>query len=108
MKVRFVDVPERLAPEMAARVSFLSKELDEKEMAAPAKIIVPKNAVTDRGGAAVVFTVNEGKVRQEPVTIGQEDEGGYVLVSGPAPGTKLVKDPPATLKDGQSVKEGDS
>ncbi|HTJ84396.1 MAG TPA: efflux RND transporter periplasmic adaptor subunit, partial [Polyangiaceae bacterium] len=108
VKVRFVDVPERLAPEMSARVSFLSKELDKDDMAAPPKIIVPKTAVVDRSGAQVVFTVAEGKVRQVFVSLGQEDEGGFVLVDGPPPGTKLVKDPPSTLKDGQSVKEGSS
>jgi RND family efflux transporter MFP subunit len=108
VKVRFVDVPERLAPEMSARVSFLSKELDKDDMAAPPKIIVPKTAVAERAGAQVVFTVAEGKVRQVFVSLGQEDEGGFVLVDGPPPGTKLVKDPPSTLKDGQSVKEGSS
>jgi RND family efflux transporter MFP subunit len=108
VKVRFIDEPARLAPEMSARVSFLSKELDAAEMVAPPKIIVPKTAVVDRGGAQVVFTLSEGKVRQVFVTLGQEDEGGFVLVDGPPPGTKLVKDPPGSLKDGQSVKEGDS
>ena len=30
---------------------------------------------------------------------------GFELLEGPAPGTKLVADPPATLADGQSFKE---
>ena len=40
-----------------------------------------------------------------PVALGPELAGGYEVKSGPAPGTVLVADPPATLIDGQPVKE---
>jgi hypothetical protein len=44
-------------------------------------------------------------VRAVPVVLGEKSAQGTVLVEGPMPGTKLVKDPPDTLQDGHAVKE---
>ncbi len=90
---------------MAARVSFLEAALDESKLKEPAKKIVPGSAVAERGGSRVVFVLESGKVRQEQVTLGARFGDGYELVDGPAPGTKLVSDPPSSLTDGQAVKE---
>ena len=108
VKVRILDRDETVLPEMAARVSFLDAPLDEAKMKEPPKTIVPASAVVDRSGAKVVFVVDGGAVRMVPVTIGDPLAGGFVLVSGPAPGTKLVSDPPPALADGQSIKERSS
>lgn len=108
VKVRFIDVPERLSPEMAARVSFLSKELAQAEMAAPPKIVVPKAAIVERAGGKAVFVIEDGKVRLVPIRVGDDEGDNVSLEDGPAPGTRIVKNPPATLEDGQAVKEGSS
>jgi hypothetical protein len=41
-----------------------------------------------------------------PVTLGPPFGTGFELKDGPTPGTKVIKDPPATLTDGQPIKEG--
>jgi RND family efflux transporter MFP subunit len=106
VKVRFVDDAEGVLPEMAARTSFLQKPLDEAQMKQPPKTVVPADAVVDRGGSKQVFVVVDGdKVRMVPVTLGPPFAGGFELVQGPTPGTKLVKAPPATMADGQPIKE---
>jgi RND family efflux transporter MFP subunit len=105
VKVRFLDRDDTVLPEMAARVSFLEAPLDESKLKEPAKKIVPGNAVTERAGSRVVFVLDSGKVRQEQVTLGARFGDGYELVDGPAPGTKLVSEPPPSLTDGQAVKE---
>jgi hypothetical protein len=66
---------------------------------------VPGQALVDRAGARVVFVVDGGKVHLQPVTVGKPFGDGFELVEGPAPGTKLVADPPETLADGQTIKE---
>ena len=109
VKVKFVD-PAALGeggalPEMAARVSFLAKALDVQAMKEPPKLIVPAMAITERAGQKAVFVVEGGKVRMQLVKLGAPFGGGFELAEGPAAGTKLVKDPPATLIDGQAVKE---
>ncbi|HLK36160.1 MAG TPA: efflux RND transporter periplasmic adaptor subunit [Polyangiaceae bacterium] len=105
VKVRFLDRDDTVLPEMAARVSFLDAPLDERKLKEPPKRIVPGAAVTDRGGAKVVFTVDGGRARMVPVTLGSPFGGGFELVEGPAPGSKLVSDPAPTLGDGQTIKE---
>jgi RND family efflux transporter MFP subunit len=105
VKVRFDDKPERLVPEMSARVSFLARALDEQALKEKPKIVVPASAVIDRSGGKAVFVLDDGKVKLSLVTVGEELGTGFELLEGPPPGTRVVKDPPKDLTDGQSVKE---
>jgi HlyD family secretion protein len=105
VKVAFVDERDGVLPDMAARVSFLSSELDKAELKAPPKTIVPSEALATLGGVKVVYVVDGGKVRATPVELGPPFGGGFELTRGPAPGTKLVKSPPAGMADGQAIKE---
>jgi RND family efflux transporter MFP subunit len=104
-KVRFLDRDDTVLPDMAARVSFLARQLDDAQMKEPPKIVMPGSAVTERLGAKVVFVVADDKVRIVPVTLGPAFGSGFELTQGPAPGTKIVNEPPPTLADGQSIKE---
>lgn len=107
VKVKFTGDMTTVIPNMSARVSFLTRAIDAKEMAEPPKLIVPESAVTDRDGAKVVFVVRDGKVKQTPVVLGAKlGAMGYELTNGtPAVGTKVVAHPPADLRDGQAVKQ---
>ncbi len=105
-KVRFVDGLVGVLPEMAARVSFLARALDPSEMKAPPKKIIPASAVAERSGRKVAFVLDGDHVRMIALSLGPPFAGGFELNDGPAPGTHVVKDPPATLADGQAVKEG--
>ena len=105
VKVAFVDPAEGVLPEMAARTSFLASALDAAAMKEPPRLVIPAEAVADRGGGKVVFVLDAGKVRMTPVTLGPALGGGFVVEAGPPAGTRLVKNPPAKLADGQSVKE---
>ena len=105
VKVRFLDRDETVLPEMAARVSFLDAPLDVTKLKEPPKHVLPGSALTERRGAKVVFTLDQGNVHMVPVTLGKPFGDGFELVDGPAPGTKLVSQPPATLEDGQAIKE---
>jgi HlyD family secretion protein len=104
-KVRFLEPDDTVLPEMAARVSFLNAPLDQAKLSEPPKKIVPGGAVADRAGAKVVFVLDGDHARMVPVTLGGAFGGGFELVNGPAPGTKIVSEPPATLGDGQAIKE---
>ncbi len=82
VKVGFVDTKEGVLPDMAARVSFLEKEASAESMKEPPKLVVPAGAVTDRGGAKVVFVVDQGKVRMVQVALGAPVGAGFEL-AGP-------------------------
>jgi HlyD family secretion protein len=105
VKVKFVDPMEGVLPDMSARVSFLTQALDPAAMAAKSKTVVPGSALVDRGGAKVVFVVDGDSVRMRTVTLGEKIGSGYELVDGPAPGARVVANPPATLADGHHIKE---
>lgn len=105
VKVKFIDQPERVLPEMSARVSFLSGKLDADAVKEPPKLVVPGSALVERGGAKLVFVFEDGRLRMVPVELGPAFGGGFELASGPPAGTKVVVDPASDLKDGQTVKE---
>jgi len=105
VKVKFVDPAENVLPDMSARVSFLSAPLDPAAMKAETKNVVPATALADRGGAKVVFVLEDQTVRLRTVTLGGKLGPGYELIEGPLPGARLVAQPPETLVDGQRVKE---
>jgi RND family efflux transporter MFP subunit len=108
VEVRFVDLNEGVLPDMSARVSFLSEALSEEQLRAASRTIVPADAVVERDGRDVVFEIERGgKVNVRRVTLGEETDDGFVLVDGPEPGTRLVRNPPDTLADGQSVQTED-
>jgi HlyD family secretion protein len=105
VKVRFVDKPKEVLPDMAARVSFLSAALDEKTLSQPPRLMVPAAAVVSRGGGDVVFVLDDGKVRQQTVKVGPVEGDLRALDTQMPAGTKVVLSPPADLRDGQKVKE---
>ncbi len=108
VRVAFVDDKVGVLPDMAARVSFLTKPLDVEALKQPPKIIVPSSAIADRAGGKVVFVVEDDSVRMVPVKLGPSFGRGFELIDGPRPGTRLVASPPETLADGQRVKEKES
>lgn len=108
VKVAFTDPAEGVLPDMSARVSFLAEELDAEAIKAPPKLVVPRAAVVERAGAMVVFVVDDGRVRMTPITLvaSAADSGAMLEIqSGPPAGTKVVKDPPEDLRDGQNIEE---
>lgn len=106
VKVRFVDRPKEVLPDMAARVSFLREALTDSQLKAAPKLVVPQAAITDRDGVEVVFVVEDDVVRQTQVKLGAQVGDGRELVRPLLPGgTKVVLNPPGNLHDGKSIKE---
>lgn len=105
VKVKLTKAPDTLRPEMSARVSFLAKPLDEAQMKEAPKTIVPGAALVDRAGSKAVWVVEDGKLRLVPIKLGDAFGTGFVVESGPPPGTRVVKDPAESLAEGQAVKE---
>lgn len=109
IKVGFTDSVERVLPDMAARVNFLRSALSTQALTQAPKVLVPASAIAERGGTKVVFVFDkeQERVQSTPVLLGPPLANGFELVSGPAPGTRVVREPAAKLGDGQRVKEKD-
>ena len=108
VKVKFVDPPQDVLPEMSARVSFLSKAITDDALKESPKRVVASEAVVDRGGQKVVFVAESGKLRAFPVKVaGPVGANAVELLDGPAPGAKVVAKPTPETADGQRIKETD-
>ena len=109
VRVKVLNPDDLLKPDMNATVSFLSPSklaATRSATTAPAgerpAIRVPAKSV--RNGA--VFVVENDKAVQRTVTAGAADAKGDVEIKkGLIGGEDVIVDPPATLKDGDAVKQ---
>jgi RND family efflux transporter MFP subunit len=102
VKVRFVDKDPRILPEMRAKVSFLSR-LVKQEEEKPRTVVNPAAVVTN-DGKSKVFIVQEGKVKEMPVTLGPPLGDMVEVLNGVKAGDRVVVEPPKRLKDGSRIK----
>lgn len=105
VKVRFAEPSADVLADMAARVSFLTEQLTDEQLAAATRTVIPANAIATRRGQKVVFVIEDAVVHERAVRLGRETPEGFELVEGPEPGTKLVANPPSTMTDGQRIEE---
>jgi RND family efflux transporter MFP subunit len=97
----------RILPEMAARVTFMTRP--EKGAAnAVARVTVPPAAVLGSGKTGSVFLVGEdGKVEKRDVALGLKTAQSITILSGISAGDRLVADNLDKLHDGDRVKVAD-
>ena len=105
VKVRFTDPTDGVFPDMAAKVSFLTKPIDDAAMQQKPRLVAPKDAVVERNGKKVILTLDAGRVREVPVTVQGEFGAMVELGPGPTTGTKVIRSPGSGLGEGSRVKE---
>jgi multidrug efflux pump subunit AcrA (membrane-fusion protein) len=71
--------------------------------AGPPVVLIPKRAVTDQGGDAVVWVVASSKASRRKVSLGPERIDQVEVRSGLVPGEAVVLNPPS-LTDGTRVR----
>jgi HlyD family secretion protein len=64
----------------------------------------PASSVFQQGGGWQLFTVDEGRARLRPVVIGHRTGANVEIISGVAPGTRVVLFPSDKIADGVRVK----
>ena len=103
VKIGFKEYDSKVLPEMSAKVSFLSKPIDEEEAAAGQVLVVPFTAVGERNGKKVVFLVRDNRAVQTPVTTGR-DMGMFVEIkSGINSGDRVIERVTPDIEDGTKV-----
>jgi RND family efflux transporter MFP subunit len=99
----------RIVPDMGARVAFLTTAPAAGAAPPPAPaVLVPADAVRGDGGAAVVFVLASDRVERRGVTLGQTVGTEREIVAGLRAGERVVIAPPASLKDGDTVRVAES
>lgn len=107
VKVTFDSLDARVLPEMGAKVTFLADAAAPPAGGTPvasAAVTIPKTAVADRDGRAVVFVAERGRAALR--SVGPRPYGGdrVVVSGGLAPGELVVVDPPRSLADGSRIR----
>jgi RND family efflux transporter MFP subunit len=92
----------RILPDMGIKVAFLGTE-QSAAAAIQAPVTIPKGAVRTDGGSQVVFVAGDRSAERRAVRLGHAKDDRIEVVSGLAPGERLVLDPPAGLKDGSLI-----
>jgi len=108
VKVRFLDDTRGVLPDMAAKASFLSRKLEEKDLSARPKLVAPTDSVVERDGKKVVLTIAEGRTQALAVEVAGpigKDGSMLELSSGPTTGTSVIRHPPSGLVAGMPAKE---
>src|SRR5690606_3670528 len=93
----------RIVPDMGASVSFLEQPREQADGDAPG-LRIPSEAVAERDGDTVAFTVDEeDRARQQAIEVGDTVGAQREVLSGLSAGDRVVLDPPDGLADGDRV-----
>jgi RND family efflux transporter MFP subunit len=97
----------RIVPDMGVRVSFLEQQAKAAADAAPVapRVWIPADAVRQEGAQAVVFVLADGHAQRRAVTVGGTRDTDRQVLGGLSAGEVVISAPPATLKDGDAVRD---
>jgi RND family efflux transporter MFP subunit len=108
VRVTILNADQQVKPEMTASVTFQEKRAtgvrpgsdpgSTTSSSAPI-VLVPKRAVTERGGQSIVWVVTSGAAARRVVTLGSERLDQVEVKSGVVPGETVVLNPPPALVD---------
>jgi len=104
VKVRatFDRLDPRILPDMGVKVTFLGEE--RSVPAGAGRVLVPKAALLEEGGATVVFVHRDGRVERRAVRTGQARGNEHEVLAGLSDGEQIVTPAVKELRDGQSVR----
>ena len=100
VKIRFVELDNRILPEMSAKVSFLSREATKEDQLP--RLVVNPLAVVKQGQEAKVYRINGNRAEAVVVTLGQK-YGDLIEVGGLESGERLVLRPLERIKNGSRI-----
>ena len=102
VKVRFLEPDPRILPEMSAKVAFLSRSVTKGEE--KPRTAVSKTAIVKKRGGDVLFAVNNNRVVERPVRLGETIGDMVEVLEGAKAGERVVLNPPPVLRNGLPVK----
>ncbi len=102
-KIKFIDIDNKVLPEMSAKVTFLSESVSDSAMQARPKMMVPVSALADRGGKKVLWVVKEDRVTETVVLSGNKFGDRIEILGGVNAGDKVVLSPGDDLRNGDKV-----
>ena len=102
VRVSFDRLDPKILPDMGVKVSFLGDQ-PAKQANANA-VLVPREAVRNENGTAIVFVYTEGQARRRPVRLGELRGSDQEILGGLSAGDEVLVNYPPDLRDAQRVK----
>ncbi|MCB1050902.1 MAG: efflux RND transporter periplasmic adaptor subunit [Acidobacteria bacterium] len=103
VKIRFLEIDNRVLPEMSAKVYFMETNQTESSPSEPL-VTIPKSAVFQEDGSQAVWVVEDNTLQKRLVQLGQ-DLGNLVEVrAGVLVGQQVVASPEVGLKSGDRIR----
>lgn len=100
-RVEFVELDDKVLPEMSARINFFVEE--QKSDQSATALVVPKDAIANRDSKTVVFRVEGEYANAIPVRVGRELGSVTEILSGLSENDRVVLSPPGKMSSGQKV-----
>jgi RND family efflux transporter MFP subunit len=105
VRIGFDQLDPRILPDMGVKVAFQSVEQTETSVTA---VVVPRRAILRDGDRDIVFVVRNGTAERRAVRLDDGDSKEAVILSGLAPGERVILEGRSGLRDGDVVKERNS
>jgi len=103
VKVAFRSYDARVLPEMSAKVHFLPGQPREAGADTQPRLTVAANAVVERAGRTVVYTVDRGRATEVPVTVGKRLGTLVTILQGLTPGALVIDSVSERVRPGGKV-----
>jgi HlyD family secretion protein len=107
VKIRLIDPPSFVRPEVTARVTFLDdKPKPDQEIPTETELSLwlPKEVITLGGDGSVVYVVYDGKALMREVETGREGKLGVEITEGLMGDEEIIASSLGQLTDGMSVR----
>jgi multidrug efflux pump subunit AcrA (membrane-fusion protein) len=107
VKVAFDKLDPRVLPEMGLKVTFLADPTREASASGPpiaAAVAIPRQAVHDSEGRAVVYVVQDGRAVMRGISPRPLGQDRVIVSGGLAPGEMVIVVAPAGLADKSRVR----
>jgi HlyD family secretion protein len=107
VKVAFDHLDPRVLPEMGVKVSFLAdpgSTAGSAGTAVPTAVTIPKTAVREAEGRAVVYVVEEGRAMMRGISPRPISGDRVAVTGGLAPGELVIVEAPSALADKSRVR----
>lgn len=101
-KVTFVQIDDKVLPEMSARVNFFL-DSTSANTASARMLAIPKEAVTSRDNRKVVYRIDGEIVTEVTLQTGRELGRMVEVISGLSEGDRVVLSPPGKMTNGQKI-----
>ena len=101
IKIQFLEIDDRVLPDMSAKVAFLERRLSPTERSP--MVAVNRAAVTQRQGRWVVFVVEDGKAKVVDLALSAAPTTDLVAAPMLSVGQRVVLRPPEGLSAGDRL-----